>query len=88
METTQSEGEQTVKAGYEPSNEQMDIVKKHFNLEHTIFDPKYNSSNIGLSQVEANRRAELVSDIEYTFSLALKKGNNYLGQAEINFYIE
>ena len=29
-----------------------------------------------------------MSDIDYTFSLALKKGNNYLGQAEINFYVE
>lgn len=29
-----------------------------------------------------------MSDIEYTFSLALKKGDNYLGQAEINFYLE
>ena len=66
----------------------MDIVKKHFNTEQTLFDPKYNASNIPLTQAEANRRAELVSDIEYTFSLALKKGDNFLGQAEINFYIE
>ena len=29
-----------------------------------------------------------MSDIEYTWSLALKKGDNYLGQAEINFYLE
>jgi hypothetical protein len=29
-----------------------------------------------------------VSDIEYTYSLALKKGDFYLGQAEISFYLE
>ena len=29
-----------------------------------------------------------MSDIEYTFSLALKKGDYYFGQAEINFYLE
>lgn len=41
-----------------------------------------------LTEAEAARRAELVSDVEYTFNLALKKGNDYLGQAEINFYLE
>ena len=30
----------------------------------------------------------MISDIEYTFSLALKKGDSYFGQAEINFYLE
>jgi hypothetical protein len=29
----------------------------------------------------------LVSDIEYTFSLALKHGDYYLGQASISFYL-
>jgi hypothetical protein len=29
-----------------------------------------------------------VSDIEYSFSLALNKGSYYFGQAEINFYLE
>ena len=50
-----------------------------FNLDETIVDPDYNSHNICLSEIEAGKRAELVSDIEYTYSLALKKGDYYLG---------
>jgi len=29
----------------------------------------------------------LISDIEYNFSLALKQGDYYLGQATITFYV-
>ena len=54
----------------------------------TIVDPFYNSNHFCLTEKEAERRAELVSDIEYNFCLALKKGNYYFGQAEINFYLE
>jgi len=86
MESTTSEA--TSRTGYQPTPAQDEILKKFFNPENTIVDPHYNSANICLSRVEAERRAELVSDIEYTFSLALKKGDNYLGQAEINFYLE
>jgi hypothetical protein len=57
-------------------------------MDVTIFDPDYKSTHFCLSQAQAKKRAELVSDIEYTFSLALKKGDNYFGQAEINFYVE
>jgi hypothetical protein len=32
-----------------------------------------------LTEKDAERRAELVSDIEYHFGLALKKGNYYFG---------
>jgi hypothetical protein len=32
-----------------------------------------------LTEIEAKVRAELISDIEYTFSLALKKGDFYFG---------
>jgi len=87
MESSASEAT-TVKKGFEPSEEQMEILNKHFNMDNTIVDPHYNSTHFCLSQAAAIRRAELVSDIEYTFSLALKKGDNYLGQAEINFYLE
>lgn len=62
-----------------PSDAQMDIIKKHFSMEDVIIDTAYNSNHICLSQIEATRRAQLVSDIEYNFSLALKKGDNYLG---------
>lgn len=50
-----------------------------FNEDETIIDPEYNSTHICLTEIEAKIRAELVSDIEYTFSLALKKGDFYFG---------
>ena len=59
-----------------------------FNMDETIIDPDFNTTHICLSEQEAKQRASLVSDIEYTFSLALKKGDFYLGQAEISFYLE
>ena len=58
-----------------------------FQMDEVIIDPHYNA-NLVLTEQEAKKRAELISDIEYTFSLALKKGENYFGQAEINFYLE
>ena len=78
----------TTAEGFKPSEEQNAIINKMFKPEDTIIDSGYDSNNICLSQIESEKRAELVSDIEYTFSLALKKGDNYLGQAEINFYLE
>lgn len=80
MEPTVKEG------GYQPTEEQAELLKL---LQDTVIvDPDYKTTGICLSEKDAKRRAELVSDIEYTFSLALKKGNNYFGQAEINFYLE
>ena len=70
---------QTKKDAFAPSEAQMEIIKKHFSMEDVIIDSGYNSVHVCLSQVEATRRAQLVSDIEYNFSLALKKGDNYLG---------
>ena len=55
--------------------------------EGLIIDPHYYSTVV-LTENEAKKRAELISDIEYTFSLALKEGDFYFGQAEINFYLE
>lgn len=73
---------------FEPSADQSALIAKHLNQDSTILDPYYGDTNIVLTQLAADRRAELVSDIEYNFSLALNKGSNYLGQAEINFYLE
>jgi len=86
MEGTSSDA--TSRVGFNATPEQTDIINKFFNPESTFVDPHYNSTHFCLTQAEAKRRAELVSDIEYTFSLALKKGDFYLGQAEINFYLE
>jgi len=49
-----------------------------FRDEDIIVDPQYSSTQL-LTEMEARKRAELVSDIEYTFSLALKKGDHYFG---------
>jgi hypothetical protein len=59
-----------------------------FNVEETIVDPDYNSTHVCLTEQESIQRAALVSDIEYTYSLALNRGDFYLGQAEISFYLE
>jgi len=75
MESTEPEK----KEGFEPSEEQKGFLERMFNLDETIVDPEYNSTHICLSEVEAGKRAELVSDIEYTYSLALNKGDYYLG---------
>jgi hypothetical protein len=54
--------------------------------EGAFVDPGYKGSFL-LSKVEAERRHEIVSDIEYDFQLALQKGEYYLGNAVINFYV-
>ena len=64
---------------FEPNEEQKKYIELVFNVDETIIDPEYNSTHICLSESEALIRAELVSDIEYTFSLALKKGDFYFG---------
>ena len=54
----------------------------------TIIDPEYNDTENELTREEAETRADIVSEIEYTFCLALKKGEHYFGQAKIKFYVE
>jgi len=41
-----------------------------------------------LKETQAHRRREIVSDVEYTYALALNHGEHYLGQAHIKFYVE
>jgi len=52
-----------------------------------LIDPDYKSSVL-LSKTEADKRKELISEIEYDYQLALNKGDCYLGSAVINFYLE
>ena len=78
MESTTSEAT-TTQTVYKPTDAQQEIISKFFSPETTLIDPLFSSTNILLQKTEAERRAELVSDIEYTFSLAIKKGDNYLG---------
>jgi hypothetical protein len=64
----------------------MALIEKHFEDDCTQIDPKFKEIVI-MTQEEAERRRELVSDIEYDFALALNKGDYFLGQGEINFYL-
>ena len=54
--------------------------------EDAVVDPGFKGSFL-LSKVEAEQREKIISDIEYDFQLALKKGEYYLGNAVINFYV-
>ena len=40
-----------------------------------------------LSKEQAAKRRELLSEIEYDFQVALQKGDYYLGNAVVNFYV-
>lgn len=73
---------------FKPTETHLQIMSSVFNMDETIVDPDFNTTHVCLSEIEAKQRAALVSDIEYTFSLALKKGDFYFGQAEISFYLE
>ena len=38
-----------------------------------------------MTEAEAKQRANDISDVEYTFSVALPKGDQFYGHLEINF---
>ena len=69
----------TTSGSFAPNEEQKQLIDRIFSSEETIVDTHYNSTAFCLSEIEANKRASLISDIEYTFSLALKKGDFYFG---------
>ena len=73
------ESKQVKREEFKPSNLQMEVMTSVFNMDETIIDPEFNSTHVCLTEQEAILRASLVSDIEYTYSLALKKGDFYLG---------
>jgi hypothetical protein len=60
------------------------LIERHLGIDGVIIDPNFKGTHI-LKETQARRRAELVEDIEYVYSLALKQGDYYLGQAEIHF---
>lgn len=74
------------KDSYVPSDESKALITKHLGLQATL-DPGYNKS-VTLKKSEAERRRELVGEIEYDFQLALNKGSHYLGKAVVNFYLK
>lgn len=75
MESTDT----TTSGSFIPNEEQKQLIEKMFSPEETIIDTHYNSTAFCLSEIEAKKRASLITDIEYTFSLALKKGDFYFG---------
>jgi len=63
------------------------LIEKYLGLDGVIADPEYRASCL-LKETEAARRKELVTDVEYVFSLALMEGDHYLGQGVVEFYLE
>ena len=53
------------------------LITKHLG-DHAIIDQQFKTTAI-LKESEAQRRRELVSDVEYIFSVALNHGGHYLG---------
>ena len=51
-----------------------------------MVDSKH-KANVVLTKDQANMRKRFIQEVEYDFSLALKKGDYYLGNAVINFYL-
>ena len=67
--------------------QEQELITKHLGSEGVIIDSGFKTTGV-LKETQAHRRRELVSDVEYTFALALNHGSHYLGQAEIKFYVE
>jgi hypothetical protein len=72
-------------AGYVPSEVERALITIHLG-DAAMLDKGY-SANITLKKEEAEKRCELISEIEYDFQLALNKGDYYIGKAVINFYL-
>ena len=62
------------------------MIVKHLG-DGAIVDKKFKSSVV-LTKEQAEKRRSLITEIEYDFSIALQKGDYYLGNAVINFYIK
>ena len=71
---------------YTPSEQEQLLIIKHLG-DHAIVDKKFKSTVV-LSREQADVRNSLIRDIEYDYQLALKKGDFYLGNAVINFYLK
>jgi hypothetical protein len=69
----------------EPKDQE--LITKHLGSQGVIIDSNFKSTGV-LKETQAHKRRELISDVEYTFALALNHGEHYLGQADIRFYVE
>lgn len=66
---------------------EIEMISKFLGTHGVIIDANFKSTGV-LKETQAHKRRELISDVEYTYALALNHGEHYLGQAEIRFYVE
>ncbi len=66
---------------------ELEMIAKYLGSHGVIIDTEFKSTGV-LKETQAHKRRELISDVEYTYALALNHGDHYLGQAEIRFYVE
>jgi len=71
---------------YEPTMDEQVLILKHLG-DHAIVDKKFKACVV-LSKEQAQKRRDLLLDVEYDYQLALQKGDYYLGNAVINFYLK
>ena len=71
---------------YTPSEEEQILITK-FLGDAAIVDKKFKQTVV-LTLEQAEWRKSIIQEIEYDFQLALQKGNYYLGNAVINFYLK
>lgn len=74
------------KNDYELSPEEQLLVTKHLG-EGTYIVDKKRKSTVVLSREQADWRKSVIQEVEYDFALALQKGDYFLGNAVINFYL-
>ena len=70
---------------YTPTSEEEQLIVKHLG-DAVIVDKKFKQTVV-LSVEQAAKRRELIQEIEYDYQVALQKGDYYLGNAVVNFYI-
>ena len=71
---------------YTPTSEEQLLIVKHLGDAY-ILDKKYKSTVV-LPREQADKRKEHIMEIEYDYQIALQKGDYYLGNAVINFYVK
>ena len=76
----------TDKDAFQASDEEKALIKKLLG-DDAIVDPQY-KAQVDLTKEQAETRVKLIEDVEYDFSLGLRKGKYYLGHATINFYLK
>lgn len=68
-----------------PSEAEKELINKHLG-DGALVDGKFKATVL-LTREQAQARAKLLQEVEYDFCLALQKGDYYLGNAVINFYL-